>query len=75
MSNIIRSDGDYLVCPYCGNRMAVDCETFYSDSIECEEEMYCEKCDHDFIASREVTFHYSTFKSNDNEQSEKKNPA
>lgn len=62
MSEFIYSDGDYLVCPYCGDKIPVGSETFFGNQLDTDEEMYCEKCDHDFIAYRQVEFHYSTSK-------------
>ena len=56
------SDGDYLICPYCGNKKPANSETFFSSSAECDEEMECEKCGRIYDASREVEFHYSTSK-------------
>lgn len=55
-------DKDYLICPYCGHEQAVD-STFEGDEGEYEvEKVCCEECGKTFIASREVEFHYMTYK-------------
>ena len=61
-SEVIYSDGNYLFCPYCGDKIPVEFDTFFGNELETEEEMHCDKCDHDFIAYREVEFNYSTSK-------------
>lgn len=67
MSEYIDAEGDYLICPYCGAKIRINPEIFSDLAMDDEEEVYCEDCDHDFVASREVNVSYSSRKKNDNE--------
>lgn len=67
MSEYIDAEGDYLICPYCGAKIRINPEIFSDLAMDDEEEVYCEDCDHDFVASREVKVSYSSRKKNDNE--------
>ena len=68
MSEYIEAEYDYFICPYCGAKIRIDPEIFSNYAMDDEEEIYCEDCDHEFIALREVNVSYSTRKSNDNDK-------
>ena len=68
MSEYIDAEGDYLICPYCGAKIRIDPEIFSNYTMDDEREVYCEDCDHYFIALREVNVSYSSRKSNNNDK-------
>ena len=68
MGEYIEAEGDYLICPYCGAKIRINPEIFSDYTMDDEAEVYCEDCDHEFIALREVNVSYSSRKSNDKEQ-------
>lgn len=68
MTEYIDAEGDYLICPYCGAKIRINPEIFSDHAMDDETEIYCEDCDHEFIALREVNISYSTRKSNDNDK-------
>lgn len=60
MSEYIDAEGDYLICPYCGAKIRINPEIFSNYAMDDEAEEYCEDCDHEFIALREVYVRYSS---------------
>ena len=62
---------DSIICPYCGNEIDIDCETFESRELEFEEEMKCWECGKTFIAQQSVSFSYETFKKESEEDNGK----
>lgn len=53
----------HIICPYCGAEVEeVDYETFGGSDIECDEEFYCDECEHEFYASRSVIWCYESYK-------------
>ena len=68
MSEYIEAEGDYIICPYCGAKIRINPEIFSDYAMDDEAEVYCEDCDNEFIALREVNISYSTRKSNDNDK-------
>lgn len=63
MNEINTYSTDKIICPYCGAVVEnVDFETFYDHDPECDQKFYCEECDHEFVASRSVSFSYESYK-------------
>ena len=67
MCEYIDAEGDYIICPYCGAKIKINPEIFSNYAIDDEACVYCEDCDNEFIASREVNVSYSSRKKNNNE--------
>lgn len=55
-----------FICPYCGAKIHINHEIFSNYAMDDEEEVYCEDCDHTFIAFREVDVCYGSRKLNNN---------
>lgn len=55
-----------FICPYCGAKICINHEIFSNYAMDDEEEVYCEDCDHTFIAFRKVDVCYGSRKLNNN---------
>ena len=60
MREYIDAEGDYFICPYCGAKIRINPEIFSDHAMDDEAEVYCEECDREFYAEREVTIKYSS---------------
>ena len=54
---------DEIVCPYCGYKFT-DCYEYFGGD-ECADNIYCDDCENEFDAVRNILISYTTFKKED----------
>ena len=55
---------DEIICPYCGHKFDISEYDVFQDSYDTESEVdvECEECGKTFLAQRETSFTYQTYK-------------
>ena len=56
---------DEIVCPYCGYKFS-DSHEYFGSSDECADNIYCDECDKEFDAVRNISVSFSTYKKESN---------
>ena len=52
---------DEIVCPNCGYKFG-DSYEYFGSTAECADNIYCDECDNEFDAVRNISVTYTTYK-------------